>query len=252
VCYFFVTMVMIEMSRLTAIIDTNVSLDIYGCFDVSKLYDRLGEDGLDEPEAVFRRARARESLLLAIYLNKIKARTYGHIDEVMKILEARVPPSDLTAAETHYTTQFIHFVKDRVLPRWREWGEPGKYASLMKADADTFLLNQAKTNSIPLITNEGFGRDGLRVDDLKPDSLRLRASAAGVAVFTPREFWQGKINPKKEIDDFLDRFRRFAPKYAADHPDAPRVRNSLEFVHDYYRHVLLGETNTGRVRVSVA
>ena len=64
-----------------AVTDTNVMLDIYSCHDVSLNYDalhgRIGVAALDDPSIVYRRARARESLFLAMHFHKVKAVTYS-------------------------------------------------------------------------------------------------------------------------------------------------------------------------------
>lgn len=84
-------------SQFTAVVDTNVLLDVYSCHDVAKTYDdvhsRLGVAAVDERSVVYRRARAQESLWLAIYFNKIGATTFSLHHESVELLTARVPPA---------------------------------------------------------------------------------------------------------------------------------------------------------------
>ena len=67
------TTIQIEPSQLLAVVDTNVLLDIYSCHDVSNSYEQGAqidtEAFVDSGEAVYRRARARESLILAMYFH---------------------------------------------------------------------------------------------------------------------------------------------------------------------------------------
>jgi hypothetical protein len=80
--------------------------------------------------------------------------------------------------------------------------------------------------------------------------LRKRARAAGVPVFTPREFYDGKVNEAIEIGGFLSRFRDQAPRYLAAHWEKIGKKDKsgelLTLVLGVYRHILLGETE-GRV-----
>jgi len=75
-------------------------------------------------------------------------------------------------------------------------------------DADRLLVEIAKEHGLPLITNEGYSMNGI-VDE----KLRKRAQDAGVQVFTPREFCQGKLDETEEISAFLQRFREQAVRY---------------------------------------
>ena len=100
-----------ESQDLLAVVDTNVILDVVSLHDLSQTYERLGADGVDTPDAVYRRSRARESLLLAIYFHKAKAVTYSLHSEPVAILTTKVDPTSEDALETHYTKLFIHFVR---------------------------------------------------------------------------------------------------------------------------------------------
>jgi hypothetical protein len=85
----------------------------------SDVYGRLGDAAIDALAVVYRRARARESLLLATHLNKVKATTYSLHFEPVDLLARRAPPAPGGATmESDFTNVFVHFVKDYVLPDW--------------------------------------------------------------------------------------------------------------------------------------
>jgi hypothetical protein len=235
---------------LDAVMDTNVMLDIYSCHDLANTYSeaqaRRGSVALDDRPMVYRRARARESFLLALCLDKIGATTYSLHFELVALLTARAPPAPGgQTIESDFTRFFVAFVKERLLPHWnaRLPQEPGNEA---KNEADLALVAYCKEHSLPLITNEGYSHTGI-VDE----GMRKLAKHAGVGVFTPREFYQGKMNEAEEIEAFLGRFR----DQAAGHIDARKKelgeddkgREVLAWIHGYYRHILLGETE-GRDR----
>ena len=88
------------------------------------------------------------------------------------------------------------------------------------------------------------------------EKLRKRAQDAGVQVFTPREFCQGKLDETEEISAFLQRFREQAVRYLEARqrelgPD--KGYEVISLMDGYYRHILRGETEgrTSPVRLSV-
>jgi hypothetical protein len=143
-----------------AVVDTNVILDTHSVHDVLGAYDKQHAN-LNAPELVYRRARARESLLLMIYFNKIKAATLGLHSELLAQLTKNAPPEAIpgTSFEADFTRMFIWFVKDYVLPDWdmQVQAEPGGERGNA---ADSVLVTAAAQRGLPLITNEGFSKDG--------------------------------------------------------------------------------------------
>ncbi len=112
-----------EKTRVDAVVDTNVLLDIHSCHDAMDSYNKahalLAAAAIDDPSVVFRRARARESLLLAIYFDKIDAVTHSLHNEAVDRLVDRSPPAPGgTSIASDFTMTFVHFVKDHVLPGW--------------------------------------------------------------------------------------------------------------------------------------
>jgi hypothetical protein len=241
-------------SQFSAVVDTNVVLDVYSCHDVAKRYDevhsRLGIAAVDEASVVYRRTRARESLLLAIYFNKIGASTFSLHHESVELLTTRVPPAPGgQTLESDFTTVFLYFVKDYVLPEWESHmpTEPGDASG---NDADRLLVEFAKEHALPLITNEGFTQRGV-----VEEKMRKRAREAGVSVFSPRQFYLGKIDEAAEIEAFLSRFRDQVPRYLEARKrelGEDNVAEVLSWVYGYYRLILKGEAEGRDIPVSVS
>jgi hypothetical protein len=227
----------IDLRGVSAILDTNVVLEIYSIHDLFEAYDRTGADDVDAPELVFRRARARDSLLLAMYFHATRAKTVALPQEFQRILTGRVPPEASEDARWHFTWLFWTFVHKQVLSGWKSNTVPGSDDGLRGNKCDDRLVQIASDNSLPLITCEGMTIDG--VVDAK---IRKKATAAGVPVFTPREFWQGRLNAKEAIKFFGQRFDKGAPRYIRGSRSPAVTAESMNVLRGAYQHVLLGET----------
>jgi hypothetical protein len=231
-----------------AVIDTNVILDVISIHDLTREYGKPHDD-LDAPNLIFRRARARESILAMIYLNKIEATTFNLHGELLEQLERYAPPGQDTP-ETYFVNTFLWFVKDHVLREW-DWIIPTQPGEERGDAADQVLVNAAKEWGVPLITNEGFNAKGYGEGEIGE-----RATAAGVTWYHPRKFYEGKIDETTEIEAFLGRCREKAPTYLAEHKQRHNddsVATWLPLVLGSYRHVLLGDTEgrTTPVRVAI-
>lgn len=211
---------------LAAIIDTNVLVDLYSCSDLLHEYESLGQADLAKamqtPKAIWRRARARESLLLGWHFHTIGAQTFHLVTEQIEILMrpevAKPGQGSFTGA---FATIFINFVKERVLSEWNSGTNENVGKGMNGTRIDNLLLATAKRAGLPLITNEGYSETG--VSDIK---LRGKCVAQGVPVFIPRHFWIGKLDAKLEGTRLLQRFDEMAPPYlaAAD----TRLRHHLQ------------------------
>jgi hypothetical protein len=227
----------IEPTDLTAVLDTNVLHDIFSCHDVFNMYEKVGEDETDGAYAVYRRDRVGGSLVLAMHLHNMGGKTFSLRGEPLRKLLENVDPNADDDFRTHYVKMFLGFVRPRLLGNWYP-GMPSEEAvEPTGSKADAFLIDYAKQHGLPLITNEGFSPDGIR-----NEKMRKKAIAACVRVFTPREFYAGRVDEQSEIRTFLRRFDRRAPRYIAAYSRPVVARDSLGWMSGYYRHVLLGET----------
>lgn len=223
-------------ARLIAVVDSNVFLEVWSCHDLAQAYEQPEETPDLARKRALRWARARDSLLLAIYFHQIRAATYG-LKEAYSMLAGIVDPDADTTVETHFTTFFSHFVKDCVLKRWM----PAVQIVDLKGNAaDAALLGYAREHALPLITNEGYSHLGLR-----DEKLRKAAKDADVAVFTPREFWTGKLAPERATDWFLRTFARKAPTFIHRHPRPHIAEDTLRLMFGIYGEALDAEGRDG-------
>jgi tetratricopeptide (TPR) repeat protein len=230
----------------TVVVDTDVLLEIYSCHDIEDTFnprfDKIGRAALQDPSVKHRFDRVRESILLAIYLNKTSAVVFIHNSEFIRLLTTRVPPASVSGRSwrTDFTTFVIHFVSDILLPIWSKgpFGTttPGTEVG---GNVDRVLLKVAKEHAIPLITNAGNRPSG--VNKVK---LRALAQAEGVQVYTPAEFYRGKMDESEEIDSFLRRFVQEGREHLMRREKEFGSDDSVGFMDlllGYYRYVLLKE-----------
>lgn len=237
------------------VLDTNVLLDILSWHDLMATADRVhaerGDDAMLDPAVTYRLARARESTLLAIHLNRTKATTYNLLGEGARLMLQQAPPitenSSPVGAFVHVA---LHFVKDYLLPNWTMSVDaysiddaaeqtlealPGNYVGNA---ADRALLEYAKARDIPLVTNEGNTPRGVEL-------IRLRKLAVdqGIQVYSPREFYEGHLAETEEIDAFIGRFKDEAPRFLRARPlehAGDAMAELLDYSLGYYRMILLG------------
>ena len=242
-------------SEPSIVLDTNVLLDILSWHDLmataNRAYAERGDNAMLDPAVTYRLARARESTLLAIHLNRTKATTYNLLGESVRLMLQQAPPitegSSPVGAFVHVA---LHFVKDYLLPDWTMSGDPfsiddtadqtldalpGNYVG---SAADRALLEYAKARGIPLVTNEGNTPRGLEL-------IRLRKLAIdqGVQVYSPRELYEGHLAEAEEIDAFIGHFEDEAPRFLRDRPlerAGDAMAEMLDYSLGYYRMILLG------------
>jgi len=222
-------------------------LEIYSCADLADEY--TVNEVADSPAAVYRRARAREALLLAIYLHEAKVATWSLANETLNHMQRVADPKKLDDPKTHFTYVFVNYVKDEVLPGWKAILTSPADEGLKGSACDAYLLRVAQHNGVPLVTNEGYSAKG--IDD--SHGLRRQGRDAGARVFTPREYWSGKINPKRAARRFIQAFRKGVPHYLR-HKAGNNVRDAariFEWIDGYFHHVLLGIAVDGKSRVRV-
>lgn len=206
----------VEFAEINAVVDTNVVVELYSCHDIARASADSKQDRID---------RARDSLVLAIYLDQVRATTYV-LYEAIEINRQRVPPGPIPDSyELLFTTLFIWFVKDRVLARWQPIAAR-EHDALRSNAADRHLEDFAYEHKKPLITREA--------------KLTKRARARGVEVYSPREFWEGKLDVAKEGQRFLRRFDAERAPFARKYPDATERLHVLRDMFEFYRYLLLG------------
>jgi len=229
------------------ILDTNVFLDIYSCADLADEYMRP-TTAVDSPNGVYRRARARESLLLAIHLHRSKMKTWSLPIESLSQLLRRADPKKLDDPKMHFTLIFVNYTKDRALADWTPRVSSQGDEGLAGEACDDYLVQVAKLNHVPLVTNEGYSPRG--IDDAH--GLRRKARDAGVGVFTPREYWLGKINPKRAARRFIHDFREGVPRYLRQNAsNATALAEAFSWIDGYFHHILYGIAADGRSRLRI-
>lgn len=200
-------------STFAVVIDSNVIIDLYSVHNLSQA---------DDDKRDFRVERARDALLFAICLHAMRATTYG-IHEPVSVLPKKVPPGSVTP-ELHFTTCVTHFVVPVALSGWTPEADSNHRPT--GSLADHFLLDRAHEFGKPLITSE--------------KKLAALARAKGVPVFTPGEFWPGRIDRTRSARCFLSRFRSLAPPFARQMEHAANWARLLDMVFEFYVFLLLG------------
>lgn len=224
---------------IAAVVDTNVILDVFSPTDLLEAYKKGGDF---HREAEFRRARARESLLLAWHLHSTSARTLQLPRENVRLMVEKAKPGALDQYLSVHVQLSIYLIKERVLERWHDGVEAGCDDAMRGTACDDKLLELSARYSAPLVTNEGHSPDG--ISDEHPKKLRRRALDRRIDVRTPRQFWSGKLDEDTACQQFLARVEAAVPGFvgAQSHRDAAQVAVSL--YRRVLRHILLGETSS--------
>jgi hypothetical protein len=225
-----------KFDKPIAVLDTNVVLEAISCVDLVKLYNNQPDIDPLSPEATLRRQKARESLLLSIYLNSIKATTYS-IFESMRIAVREVDPNANGEFENHMMIIWLYYVKDKVLPDWVMTSPSDGEGEPTGNRADALLVERAKEHGVSLISHEGVSVAGI---DPK-SGIRRKAAAAGVTIVTPKEFY-GDMDEHQQSEDFMQRYGSGAEAHVrtGSHPEL--MRESMLWLQGYYRHILHGIT----------
>lgn len=203
----------LEDSEVTAVLDSNALIDVYSLHNLAEAA---------EPEKKeYRIHRSRNALLLVIYLDEIHALTYG-LREAVDVLRVRVPPGT-AAPELAFTTAVVHFVKDYLVPHWESMFPTDE--SPRSNAADRHLEEFARVHAKPLITCEA--------------ALTARARRSGVEVFSPREFWDGRLDVERGAQRFLRRFRSSEGPFLRTQEQRGEWSRVLVHLFEFYRYLLL-------------
>jgi hypothetical protein len=245
---------------LTIVLDTNVMLDLYSCHDYEEAMEKLGGElvaPINDPRLVYRRQRARDALLLGIWMHhtrqasntlneaivqlKINVKTEKDVDLNKETPEERIRRIYLF----NFTSIFMSFVTKAVLGEWGNGRSyEGRNADLVKDVADDKYVDVARTMKLPLMTNEGFGHNGLTTPKQNKPNIVTKAAAVGVKTYTPGQYYalSGR-NEAKDIAWFLEQFEAEAPNYIRrNEENAEAIMNAVARSFDYYHHVLLGSS----------
>lgn len=229
----------VQFAKPAAVIDSNVMLEAVSCVDLMKHYERADFDARS-PDSTLRRQKARESLLLAIHLDRIGATTYS-LYESARVTLREVDPDSHGAFENHAMKLWLHYVKDCVLPNWTMTMPSTGDEEPTGSRADTLLVERAKEFGVPLITHEGLTVAG--IDQQR--GIRRKARSEGVTIVTAREFY-GSVNELLYSALFLQRFDQGAGDHIRASSRADVTRESMSYLRGYYLHILYGIANGER------
>lgn len=222
-----------QFATPVAVIDSNVMLEAVSCVDLMKHCERPDFDPRSA-EATPRRQKARESLLLAIHLDRIGATTYS-LFESARITLREVDPEAHENFENHAIKLWLHYVKDSVLPKWTMIMPSTGDEEPTGSGADTLLVERAKEFGLPLVTHEGLTTAG--IDERR--GIRRKARSESVTIVTAREFY-GCVDELLYSALFLQRFDRGAEDYIRASSRADLTQEGMSYLRGYYLHILYG------------
>jgi hypothetical protein len=187
--------------------DTNVMMEIYTVADLLKLGDELGsaEAALASPRFRWRQERSKHSTILAWHVAR-QRKVVGVLGgEVIALLERIAGKPEPGHDGTSYVlaAALIRVVRECVLiPNgWREGGLTEVDHRKEGTQADNELLRIAVEAMLPLVTWEGYTEGAFSTN---PKSLRNKAKAAGVKVYTPTEYLESEgVNVEEESHAFV-------------------------------------------------
>ncbi len=245
---------MVTLSKPVAVIDTNVIVDLYSWHDFNDHFEHIityaSSDNVpvNDPKSRMRVSRAREALLLAIYLHKTEVTTFS-LSESVKLVERvskldrkgkPLDPDERIRREA-FTKTFLWFVREQLLVGWKDTMHRSESKG---SEADRELLAYAKVHSLPLITNEGFTPLGVN----KKSPMQKLAKVHGIEIIKAADFYDGEMDVGKEAMTFFRRFRAEAPKYIeaylGKYPEGERaIRQIFRDLDRYYYLLLSADPN---------
>lgn len=225
-----------KFNKPIAVLDTNVVLDASSCLHMVKHYDNQAVPDPTTRDSILRRQKARESLLLSVYLNSIQATTYS-IFEATRITVREISPDSNRTLENHAMIIWLHYVKDSVLPSWTMVSPSNGDAEPVGNAADALLVAKAREFGVPLVSHEG-----VTVHGLNPRSgIRKMAQDSGVKIVTAREFY-GDMDELLQSALFMQAYGNGAEEHVGKSAKPEIMRESMLVLQAYYRHILYGLT----------
>jgi hypothetical protein len=227
--------------QVVAVVDSNVLLDLISCHNYTRKFEPVwatkGDGAWRDAGVDYRGSRACDALLLAIYLDQIRATTWSSHGELDATARRIVPPRpELPGGgdwERDYLTQVIHFVMEVVLKNWKATAPES--AELERGnDNDRWLVAEARRLNVDLISTEGLKPDG-SIDVTK--TVHKEAALLGVRVVTPRAFFRGKLlDEEAAAEAYLRRFAEQIPIYCKDRTD--KLEELLGMMYRYQDMIL--------------
>lgn len=189
-----------------AVMDTNVSLDVYGIFDFAKalrplVEPRIYRSSLLHEALAYRMNRTRNAWWFVMAMDHLGLNTLGFTDEFKRKLAKLIPP---TSEFAPWTAVMADFVKPAVAPRWQNISSD-RDRNVKGNAVDRLLITMAKEHGLPIVTCE-------------EDKLVMKtAKEQGVDVFLPGEFAANTgLSFEEARRVFFDRFDQKAVIYTVD------------------------------------
>jgi len=220
----------------SAVLDTNVLLAIYSWHDLLDAMERtLGQDptaNLTHADIQFWAQRARAAFILALFFNERRWATWSPPNELTRTLMSKAPPvGEEHGPKSNFVRLFVYFIKEKLLPDWLAGGDRLSDESIIGNGVDELCLNAATEHSIPLVSWDGHGPNGLDPQKFISREARER----GIDLVTPEELLsREKFDPTKAVERFFARWDRHAPVYIFGNPGA---RETLEYFRHFYRRM---------------
>lgn len=222
--------------KLNAVLDTNVGVAIYSWHELLDAIERISEDdptaNLTNPDIQFWAQRARTAFILALFFNERGWATWSPPNELTRTLMNKAPPvGEEHGPKSNFVRLFIYFIKEKLLQDWLAGGDRSSDESIIGNGVDELCLDGAAEHSVPLVSWEGHGPNGLDPEKFIPREARER----GIDLVTPEELLsREKFDATKALERFFAGWDRHAPAFISGNPGA---QETLEYFRHLYRRM---------------
>jgi len=219
-----------------AILDTNVALAIYSWHDVLKIGDEVllanPDESLEQQDIKYRIDRQRTALHLALFFDEHSWKVAVPVNEFIRKLDENVLATD--AATTNFKKLQLFFIRKTLMPNWLLCGDDKADVGIVGNNVDRLCLDWAEEHEIPLISWEGWGRNGLDKTKLIP----REAARRGIDHVSPEQFLtRSNFDRARAVKRFLAKWNAEIGAYAAKTPGAAAF---LEHVQPFYEYLVKG------------
>jgi len=182
----------------------------------------LGEDptaNLTHADIQFWAQRARTAFMLALFFNERGWATWSPLNELTRTLVNKASPvGEEHGPKSNFVRLFVYFIKEKLLPRWLDAGDPSSDESVIGTGVDELRLDVAAQHSIPLVSWEGHGPNGLDPKKFIPRAARER----GIDLVTPEELLRREMfDETKAVERFFAGWDRHALTFISGNPALP-------------------------------